>query len=55
MLDAGIRLDELAAADLANARAREIKTGYHLTPRMLAASITGGFFGFLAWMLGEGD
>lgn len=54
MLDAGIRLDELAAADLANARAREIKTGDHLTPRMLAASITGGFFGFLAWMLGYG-
>ena len=54
LLEAGIRLDELHAADRADARAREIKTGDYVTPRLLAGSITLGFFGVLAWMLGFG-
>lgn len=43
MIDAGIKLEELAAVDRASARDREVKTGDHWTPRILASVVVGGF------------
>lgn len=43
MANAGIRLEEIAAADRASARAREITAHDSWTPRILAGVIVGGF------------
>ncbi len=43
MLDAGVKLEELAAEDRNNARAREIQTHDSWTPRVLATVVVGGF------------
>lgn len=53
MADAGVKLDQIAADDRANARAREIQVKDH-TPAYLAYAITVGFFGTLGYMLVEG-
>jgi len=50
---AGIRLEEIEAADRASARAREISLKDH-TPAILSFVITLGFFGTLGWMLVNG-
>jgi len=47
----GIERERLAAGDRDSARQREIKTGDSWTPRALAAAVTLGFFGILAWVL----
>lgn len=39
----GIKLEEVAAADRASARDREVKSGDRLTPRILATVIVSGF------------
>jgi len=54
LLDAGVKLEELATQDRASARQREIDLGDSLTPRLLATGITCGFFAVLAWMLYAG-
>lgn len=46
-----VRLDELAFADTANARDREIKTNDHWTPRILAAIVLTGFYYAVHWAL----
>jgi hypothetical protein len=53
MTDAGIKLEQIAADDRANARAREIQVKDH-TPAILAYTVTLGFFGTLAFMLING-
>lgn len=53
MTDAGIRLEQIAADDRANARARQIQVRDH-TPAILAYVVTVGFFGTLAFMLVNG-
>lgn len=53
MTDAGIRLEQIAADDRANARARETQVRDH-TPAILAYAITFGFFGTLGFMLVNG-
>lgn len=50
---AGVKLEEIAAEDRANARAREIAVKDH-TPAVLALIVTVGFFGTLAYMLVNG-
>jgi hypothetical protein len=50
MVDAGIKLEEIAAADRNSARDREIKTGDVWTPRILAALIMLGYFG-IQWYI----
>lgn len=47
---AGIKLEEIDAADRASARSREIAVRDH-TPALLSFLITVGFFGTLAYML----
>lgn len=42
-----MKLEEINAADRANARQREASTG-DKTPKIIAFSVTGGFFGVLA-------
>lgn len=49
----GIDLEQLAQADRANAREREMSLK-DWTPRVLAALITGGFFGILGWLIAGG-
>lgn len=49
MAEAGIKLDDIAAQDRANARAREIATG-DLTPKVLAGVFTLGWF-CIQWYL----
>lgn len=44
MVDAGIKLEEIAAADRGNAREREIRTGDSWTPRVIAGAIVLGYF-----------
>lgn len=44
MIDAGVKFEEIASADRASARDREIKTGDTWTPRILAAIIISGYF-----------
>jgi hypothetical protein len=53
MTDAGIRLEQIAADDRANARARETQVRDQ-TPAILAYAITVGFFGTLGFMLVNG-
>ncbi len=53
MQAAGIKLEELAANDRANARAREIAVKDHM-PAILAIGVTLGFFLVLGWMLVNG-
>ena len=50
LVNAGIKLEEIAASDRANARDREIKTGDHWTPRVLAAAVVVGWF-VIQWYL----
>jgi hypothetical protein len=49
-----IDLEQINAQDRDSARRREIETGDHWTPRLLAGGVTFGFFGVLAWLLGFG-
>ena len=51
MKELEIDVVRLAAADIANARQREITTGDHATPRLLALLVSIGFFGILSFML----
>jgi hypothetical protein len=53
MLDAGIKMEQLASQDRASARAREIAVRDR-TPAYLAYAITIGFFGTLGFMLVNG-
>lgn len=50
MVNAGIKLEEIAASDRANARDREVKTGDHWTPRILASLMIVGWF-TIQWFL----
>lgn len=43
MIDAGVKLEEIAAADRNSARQREVQTSDHWTPRILASVVVGGF------------
>lgn len=54
MRELEIDVERLHQADRADAREREVKTGDHWTPRALAAAVTLGFFGALAWLLING-
>lgn len=51
MKELDIDVIRLAAADSASARQREITTGDHTTPRLLALLVSVGFFGILGFML----
>ena len=51
MKELDINIVQIAANDMASARQREITTGDHLTPRVLAVLVSVGFFGILSWML----
>lgn len=53
MVDAGIKIEQIAADDRANARSREIQVR-DFTPAILAYAITVGFFGTLGFMLIHG-
>lgn len=50
LTDAGIKLEEIAAADRDSARQREIKTGDNWTPRGLAILVVGGWM-TVQWFL----
>lgn len=50
LVDAGIRLEEIAASDRDSARQREIKTGDNWTPRGLALLVVGGWM-TVQWFL----
>lgn len=50
LVNAGIRLEEIAAADRDSARQREIKTGDSWTPRGLAVLVVGGWL-TIQWFL----
>lgn len=52
MAQAGIDLEKIAAADRADARAREIQTHDSWTPRVLATLVIGGFMWCLYFVLG---
>lgn len=52
MVDAGIKLEEIAAADRNSAREREIKTGDSWTPRIIAGVVVTGWF-LVQWYLLE--
>lgn len=54
MRELDIDIARLHQADRADARGREAATRDHWTPRALAAGVTLGFFGVLAWMLAYG-
>jgi hypothetical protein len=54
MRELDIDVEKLHQADRSDARDREVKTGDHWTPRALAAAVTLGFFGVLAWLLAAG-
>ena len=53
MRELDIDLERIAQADRTSARDREVKTG-DWTPRLLAASVTVGFFGVLGYMIQYG-
>lgn len=50
MIDAGVKFEEIASADRANARDREVKTGDSWTPRILASLMIIGWF-TIQWYL----
>lgn len=50
MIEAGIKLEEIAAGDRDSARQREIKTGDNWTPRGLAILVVCGYM-FVQWFL----
>jgi hypothetical protein len=50
MIEAGIKLEEIAAGDRDSARQREIKTGDSWTPRGLAILVVCGYM-FVQWFL----
>jgi hypothetical protein len=54
LADNGIDLVRIHAADRDSARAREASTGDSWTPRILAATVTVGFFGILFYILKYG-
>ncbi|WP_420465633.1 hypothetical protein [Panacagrimonas sp.] len=54
MRELDIDEDKLHQIDRASAREREAKTGDSLTPQLLAAAVTVGFFGVLATLLLHG-
>jgi hypothetical protein len=54
MRELDIDIERLHQTDRDSARGREVKTGDHWTPRAMAAGVTLGFFGVLAWLLGYG-
>lgn len=54
MRELEIDLERIHQADRGSARDREARTGDRWTPRALAMSVTGGFFGCLAWLLAYG-
>lgn len=45
LLDAGVKLEEIASQDRASARQREVSTQDSWTPRVLATVVVGGFLG----------
>jgi hypothetical protein len=47
-------VERLHQADRASARQREVSAADNWTPRALAAAVTLGFFGVLAWLLYAG-
>lgn len=49
--DAGVKLEEIAAQDRANARQREVATGDLWTPRVLAGIVVGGFLFMVYFVL----
>jgi hypothetical protein len=51
LTDAGIKLEQIAAADRADARRMAEKTGDLWTPRLLAIVVVGGFFVAVIWVL----
>lgn len=51
VVNAGIQIEQIETQDRASARDREAKTGDSWTPRILAVSITTGFFGVLLLMM----
>lgn len=54
LTDAGIKLEEIAAADRADARKLAVITGDLWTPRVLALVVVGGFFAAVVWVLAGG-
>jgi hypothetical protein len=50
LVNAGIKLEEISAADRASAREREVKTGDSWTPRIIAAAVVLGWF-IIQWYL----
>ena len=54
MKELDINIVRIAANDLASARQREITTGDHLTPRVLAVVVSVGFFGILGKLTPDG-
>ena len=54
LTEAGIKLEEIAAADRADARKLAVITGDLWTPRVLAIVVVGGFFVAVAWVLAGG-
>jgi hypothetical protein len=54
LTDAGIKLEEIAAADRADARKLAAVTGDLWTPRVLALVVVGGFFAAVVWVLAGG-
>lgn len=54
LADAGVKLEEIAAADRADARKLAVITGDLWTPRVLALVVVGGFFAAVVWVLAGG-
>ena len=54
LTEAGIKLEEIAAADRADARKLAVITGDLWTPRVLALVVVGGFFAAVVWVLAGG-
>jgi hypothetical protein len=52
MVDAGIKLEEIASTDRASARLREVSTHDSWTPRILATVVIGGFLWCVYAVLG---
>ena len=54
LTEAGVKLEEIAAADRADARKLAAVTGDLWTPRVLALVVVGGFFAAVVWVLAGG-